>query len=85
MTENPKEEIICVNCREDFGKYNIRSKFSDTSASRRLKGLDIATSINPEATSKWNNSRYIVVILVLVILSFIAILLWLMNYFWWGL
>ncbi len=83
MKENPKEEIICSNCGEDFGKYNIRSKFSDTSASRRLKSLDMATSINSETAGKSFNTRFVILIIVLVILTAITILLWVLDIFWW--
>ena len=80
MTENPKEEIICINCRENFEKYNIKTKFSDTSASRRLKGLDMATSTNPETKF---DTKFKILIIVMVILSAIAILLWVMDNFVW--
>ena len=79
---NPIDEIICSNCREDFGKYDIRKSFSESSKSRSGVYKDVAgTVVQPSRSS---DVRLVMYILAFFVAIGVGIFLWWIFNVWGG-
>lgn len=81
--ENTMKSILCDNCGEDFGKYNIRANLSETSTSRKAAAKDSMKSeiFRPSQSSVPAFIRIFsiisgIIFVILLIISLLATYVW---------